>query len=224
MRHFALFTSHFALVCALVGCSNPAAKPIDNDPLLGPGSITPPSKAATAPPPSKAAGSVARLGQPSSDPRRELDQLPAPSPTTSTAALAAGVKQTLDSAPRLQIGDGSNAPKPSPVPDGGFVRGTGAAMTLQDPVPVNDPRRAPAPAPTASPYATYTQDQAFQLLASKGALLKQLNVAADGQWHFKCILPDRQNPLIVHTYEYAAPGDAMNAIRPVLDEIARDGR
>jgi hypothetical protein len=70
-----------------------------------------------------------------------------------------------------------------------------------------------------------TQDQAFQLLVAKGALLKKLDyLAADQQWHFVCILPDRQNPTIVHTYEHQAPGDAMNAIRPVLDEIARDGR
>jgi hypothetical protein len=223
MCRLVLCTWHLALLCVLAGCSNPAAKPIENDPLLGPGSVTPPSKTAAAPPPSKTAASVARPGQPSSDPRRELDQLPAPSPTTSTAALAAGVKQTLDTAPRLQIGDGNTTPKPAPVPDGGFVRGAG--MTLHDPLPANDPHRTPAPAPTTSPYATYTQDQAFQLLASKGALLKKIDyVAADGQWHFVCILPDRQNPTIVHTYEHAAAGDAMSAIRPVLEEIARDGR
>src|SRR5262245_29761254 len=80
------------LFLTAIGCGGAAVKPIDNDPLLGPGSTAPLSKA---PPPEKEKkSSVARPGPSPDDLRRQLNELPAPSPTTSNAELAAGRTQT----------------------------------------------------------------------------------------------------------------------------------
>jgi hypothetical protein len=226
---------------ALVGCSGSGAKPVENDPFLGGGKPVPPAVTT---------GGTASATGTSTGPAGELPELPAPSPKATTAGLASGVSQTLDTAPRLQIGSPST-PKP-----GGS--GVGQSPSVTPPISVPSPTdsaswqpqrgtsQGPLPAPTdtrttAVPVSTdphitgapaaagagrrqiATVEEGYRLLDQRGAM-HQLQPAENGESTFLCLVPDRQNKATFYRYESTVPGDPVNAVRAVIDKIERDGR
>jgi hypothetical protein len=228
---------------ALVGCSGSGARPVENDPFFGPGGGKPVPRTVTT-------GDTASTTGTTTGPAGELPELPAPNPKATTAGLASGVGQTLDTAPRLQIGTPST-PKPA-------GSGPGQSPSVTPPISVPSPTdsgawqpqrgtsQGPAAAPTdtrttAVPVSTdphitgepasgatgrrqiATPEEGYKLLDARGAL-HQLQTAENGQSTFQCLVPDRQNKATFYRYESTVPGDPVNAVRAVIDQIERDGR
>jgi hypothetical protein len=170
-------------------------------------------------------------------PRSELPELPAPNPKATTATLAAGVGQTLDTAPRLAISD---TPKPkTPVSGLGQPEGVPTGMSTNPVTPpivpsVWQPQRTSAQSPTPTPPAPpepgaagkrqiASVEEGYKLLEQRHAMHQLQKVDGD-QYTFQCLVPDRQNPATFHRYEATAPGDSLNAVRAVIEQIDRDGR
>jgi hypothetical protein len=204
-------------LCLLAGCrttSSPEPKQAPVDPLLGGPPI-----------PQKGTSS------PSSSPRADATPaLPAPSSSTSPAALANGAVPTLDPSRELSINDrGSGTPA---TPTGGW-RGPGSAaggapdVQLRPPVPAGQPGAPPRqdapPVPAAAPRVA-TFEQAEEALSARGVTWQRLETAADtGEWKFSCFIPNRANPNVHRTYE-ARARDQVAALQAVLDQIDREQR
>jgi hypothetical protein len=71
-----------------------------------------------------------------------------------------------------------------------------------------------------TPSNGVTWDQAKQLLQARGVIWHQLE-ARDGQWHFRCSIPDAADPSRSRTFE-AIAGDDLSAVRQVLETIDRE--
>jgi len=71
-----------------------------------------------------------------------------------------------------------------------------------------------------TPANGVTWDQAKQLLQARGVTWHQLE-ARDGQWHFRCSIPDAADPNRSRTFE-AIAGDDLSAVRQVLETIDRE--
>jgi hypothetical protein len=201
-------------VAMLAGCAD-FSQSIGMDPLLGGPPMRPASVASGAPSPS-APGPVSVLPLPSSN------------GTLSTATLAAGTPRPLDTNQDLRIG----APTASAGADGwarqgasenrGMAESSGA--TLQAPQPIGEPPPKrdlltvsnPGPGRDSSAGAG-ALEQALKELEARGALYQQL-VGANGEWKFRCSIPNRQNPQIQRTYEFK-DRDPVAAIRAVLNEL-----
>ncbi len=222
------------LLLLLVGCQGGGARNpsrgglVANDPLLGGGSPLPAGQA-TARGTDRApyAATVGRdLGQPAR-PAGPLPSLPSPSGSTSPAALASGATGTLDAAPALRIGSGTNTP-----PDADW-RGPGEAprhsyqSAPTGPVPPPGSDTTPAvtlPPLTLTSYQGNDQslDQLLRQVEARGAVQPRLD-KKDGEWIFSCRIPNRENPSLLHCYEVAADSNVA-AVQAVLDQIRQDRR
>jgi hypothetical protein len=63
----------------------------------------------------------------------------------------------------------------------------------------------------------FTWEQAQDQLRARGVNYQELE-NRDGQWHFVCSVPNRQNPNLSRFYE-ATAGDDLSAVKAVLDRI-----
>jgi hypothetical protein len=214
-----------ALVLLLAGCASedrPAS-----DPLVG----GPPARSATGRSPQAAAGALAGPTPP----------LPAPSSSTSPAALAPGAFQPLDPNRELRIGNGDTGSGTARTTStGNNWKGQNAqpGVTLNRPEPTTPetPPLRPEPKPearAAAPSGGVTlaggsrlmnYEQAEAVLTGKGVTWQRLETWGDaGEWKFSCSIPNRNNPNIRRTYE-ARAHDSLGALRAVLDQIDRDQR
>lgn len=203
-----------AALCLPAGCrsTSPEPKQAPIDPLLGG-------------PPLQQKGTSA----PSSSSRADATPaLPAPSSSTSPAALANGAVPSLDPSRELAINDrGTGAPV---TPTGGW-RGPGSAVggatpdvQLRPPQtagpPGVPPRQDAPPIPTGPRAASF--EQAEDLLRTRGVTWQRLETAADsGDWKFTCFVPNRTNPNVHRTYE-AQARDQLAALQAVIDQIDRE--
>jgi hypothetical protein len=217
-----LFLLPFAVLLLLAGCAGedrPSA-----DPLMG-GS---PARPAAGRPPQAAAGPT--------------PPLPAPSSSTSTAALAPGAFQPLDPNRDLRIGNGDAAGAGTKTASTGNNnwKGQGAqpGVTLNRPEPATPetPPLRPEPKPEVRGVApsggltlaggprTMSYEQAESVLTAKGVTWQRLETWGDaGEWKFSCSIPNRNNPNIRRTYE-ARAHDSLGALRAVLDQIDKEQR
>ncbi|HXG08996.1 MAG TPA: hypothetical protein VNK04_04340 [Gemmataceae bacterium] len=145
--------------------------------------------------------------------------LPAPTSSTSPAALAGGVFQPLDPRPEFRTtGRGAGPSWKGP--------GTAGAV-LQPPEPVAEglPRSDPGPAPGFTLVGgprPLTYEQAQTLLQARGVTWQRLEAGPEpGEWKFSCSIPNRQNPQIRRFYEAKAQ-DPITAIRAVLEQMDRE--
>lgn len=164
-----------------------------------------------------------------------LPDLPAPAHTTSQAALAAGVNQSLDTSPSLRIpaGLGTTVSNPNGAAGPGVSLSQPQPITTSNaatPIPVSVPG-APvtshaSPAGLATPAKPLRKEDyamAQQTLASRGVLKQKLEDLGNDVWRFSCSLADRQAPNVIHRYQAEATGNhGLTAIWAVLDEIDRD--
>ncbi len=148
-----------------------------------------------------------QLRAPAGDPLLDRDsRLPAtrtdastpPSTTlgTTPAALSGGTPGNLSNDNNLAIDDRRTRPY-QPVAQTRWSGNTVSGET---------PNRAPM-----------TWEQARDLLRLRGATWQQLEFR-DGEWHFRCAIPNPQQPTYSRQYE-ARAADDMSAIRAVLERI-----
>ncbi len=193
--------------------TSPEPKQAPVDPLLG----GPPVQKGT--PPSAAPRADATPG------------LPAPSSSTSPAALANGAVPSLDPNRELSINDRNTGTAATPT--GGW-RGPGSTaaggapdVQLRPPVPAGAPTAPPRqdapPLPAATPRVA-TFEQAEDALRARGVTWQRLETAPDtGEWKFSCFIPSRDNPSVHRTYE-ARARDQVAALQAVLEQIDREQR
>jgi hypothetical protein len=216
-----LFLFPLVLFPLFAGCAS-EDRPT-NDPLVG----GPPARPAPGRSPQTVAGTAAG----------PTPALPAPSSSTSPAALAPGSFQPLDSNRELRIGNGDSSNVKTTM-TGNNWKGQNApsGVTLNRPEPAT-PESAPLrpePRPEvrgAAPSGALTfaggnrmmsYEQAEAVLTAKGVTWQRLETWGDaGEWKFSCSIPNRNNPNIRRTYE-ARSNDSLGALRAVLDQIDRD--
>jgi hypothetical protein len=196
------------LLCSCAG-DNHSAPP---DPLLGAAGVSPTGQAAA---PSKAPAATGTL-----------PALPAPTALTSNAALTAGGPRPLEGGHELRIGTATGntggvawAGQGSP---GGTVPGRPDGVA--QPVARGDG----APATALIPSGGSARMEAFEplqaQLVARGITWQRLE-SVDGEWHFSCSVPSRQNPNLSHTYEARSRDpQGLAAIRAALDQIDKEQR
>ena len=214
---FSVFPILLLAGCGHFGNSRPA--PSNNilspgDPLLG----VPPVKAAsyTTPPATEPENTT-------SNPNNVSTTMPAPSSTTSPAALAAGGHPSLDATHDLRIPNGQ------PPRDAwrGQSSDAGIALNKPEPAPPAAPPPGNDPRPGTSVVLTggssiVSFDQAWAALRARGITWSVLesNDAAN-EWKFACWIPNRQNPDVHRSYEASGP-DPLGVLRAVLAKIDQD--
>jgi hypothetical protein len=194
------------LLCSCAG-DNHTAAPVD--PLLGTTGAPPAGQAAA---PSKAPAATGTL-----------PPLPPPTSLTSNAALTAGGPRPLEGGHELRIGTTTGS-------TGGAWAGQGSQVGT---VPGRADGVAQPVARGASPQATglllsgsgARQESFEQLqaeLVARGITWQRFE-CVDGEWHFSCSVPSRQNPNLSHTYEARSRDpQGLAAIRAALDQIEKD--
>jgi hypothetical protein len=197
----------FGLVCLVVplviGCSS--ATPQKNDPLLGSTPVPVPKNA------------------PEAKESRGVPDLPAPSASTSPAALAGAVVPQLDGGKDLRIG--SDAGNRSGAP----------GVTLSRPQPIDsnsgpgaraEPVTPSAIIPAGGPAPITSIDAGLRLLEARGVKGFRLEYLRDSnQWRCSCSVASRQNPSsnVKQTFD-ARAADAVSAVRAVVEQVERDNR
>lgn len=229
------------LSCTLVsGCKLTGDK-VEGDPLKG-DLVRPPT------PPTASKEAAPSSASSSSSP--SLPEIPSPATVTSTAALAGGVKQTLDPHPVLvsntngaDLNPGILLSPPQPVNDPpaasspgdeGPVSLTGQVVPLpSEPVPQSSAFGAVEAAGTRPIDPGFTQAppapvlQSFAQLEaeerSRGVSLHEgpTQIGPD-LWEFSCFVPDPQHPNQATCFTARAPGEGgLAAVRKVLADIDR---
>ena len=207
LASFVLGTSSLVLG----GCAN-QDRPAANDPLLGG-------------PPLKQPGRVAAPAP--GTPVASVPSLPAPSTSTSTAALASGTAQPLDATHDLRIGGAGGSTGGTPVsatPADDWKGQAPGGVVLRGPEMASPP---PAPAGSGITLvggvrvASFEQAQA--ILRARGVARQRLELDG-GRWRFSCWIPNRQNPDINHMYESPPAADPVSALQAVIDQIERELR
>ena len=152
--------------------------------------------------------------------------MPAPSSTTSTAALASGGHPSLDATHDLRIGTADSQPPRDAwrgqSSDTGVVVSGPQPNPTQESVVRNDPRPQNGYVLTSGASAMFTFDQAWAALRARGMTWSCLESGDNpSDWRFACWIPNRQNPDIHRTYE-AAGADPLGVLRAVLAKIDQD--
>jgi hypothetical protein len=152
--------------------------------------------------------------------------MPAPSSTTSTAALAGGGHPSLDATHDLRIGAADTQPPRDAwrgqSSDTGVVVSGPQPNPTQESVVRNDPRPQNGYVLTSGASAMFTFDQAWAALRARGMTWSCLESGDNpSDWRFACWIPNRQNPDIHRTYE-AAGADPLGVLRAVLAKIDQD--
>ncbi len=199
MRFFLLVSLSPGLL-VLCSCSQANRRPADaGDPIVGaaPAPVPVPATATNGPTnnPNPAPGGLATPPIPVST-----------GPTKSPAALAIGLPAPLPGGADLRIADAGTS-------------GTnGATLRQPEPTPIVPVARGVASG--SAPVTTY--EQAQTILAARGVKWQRLEtVGENGEWHFSCSIPNRQNAYISRTYEAKATRD-IAAIQAVLEQIEHD--
>jgi hypothetical protein len=221
-KHVPLISLSVFLILLMAGCGhfgNSRPAPSNNilspgDPLLG----VPPVKAAsyTTPPAIEPENTTSNSNNVSTT-------MPAPSSTTSPAALAAGGHPSLDATHDLRIPNGQ------PPRDAWRGQSSDAGIALNKPEPAppaaappgNDPRPGTSVVLTGG-SSIVSFDQAWAALRARGMTWSVLesNDAAN-EWKFACWIPNRQNPDVHRSYEASGP-DPLGVLRAVLAKIDQD--
>jgi len=63
-----------------------------------------------------------------------------------------------------------------------------------------------------------TMDQAKEQLKARGVTWHQLEMGSDGLWHFRCTMPDPENPGVSRVYETSDTSD-LNAVKKALANL-----
>ncbi len=201
----------------LAGCAG-APRKAGDDPLLG---------KLPAVPVAPAAGAVAKGEQ------GPLAALPAPSSSTSPAALANAAVPKLDGDRELRIGPPPSAKLGGPSGDeGGKGRPTAEApgkATISKPEPLRaaaDLAKAPTLQPVTMAGGTtvlvQSVDHGLTILEGRGMKAFRLELQRDtGQWRCTCSLPDRQNPSLKKTYDTQAR-DRLAALRALIEQVEKE--
>jgi hypothetical protein len=205
--------SFFLVSLTLIGCSmtkGASANP-KSDPLLGGPPIKPVSY--TTPPNTQAI----------------VPQSPAaPSNSMSTAELASGIHQPLDTNHDLRMGNQNN-PNNQPPGDGWRPQGGSSAPSVAlnrpEPIPDVDSRPMPGSGPNVmltSGGAATGVDPLLDQLKARGMVWFKMEMNAEtGEWDLSCAIPNRQNPDVQRTYEVRAK-DPASGLRAVIERIDRD--
>jgi hypothetical protein len=190
-----------------LGCAGDNHTAAPPDPLLGTSGVQPAAPGAATPKPAAGTGSAA------------LPALPAPNAVTSPAALAGGGPRPIDATHELRIATTTGTP--------GGAAWVGPASSGGG-VPAQPMSRGADAAPatglvlSGGTVRNETFEQLQAQLVARGIAWQRLE-CVDGEWHFSCSVPNRQNPNLNHTYE-ARAHDGTAAIRAVLDQIDREQR
>jgi hypothetical protein len=133
------------------------------------------------------------------------------------------------------------------MPGGGTARGVApGGGVLEAPQPVSEstsnlPPVAPAEAnlqrtaasvpaiaaSSASSTAALTFEQAQQILKQYGVTWQRLETWGDqGQWKFRCSIPNPSNPSVNRWFETTKPlpNDPLTAVRAVIDQLQKEQR
>jgi hypothetical protein len=197
----------------LTGCKSSSKQSgASGDPLFG----SPPVKQTGYTPP------------PSPDTRNNSvsSTMPAPSSTTSTAALAGGGHPSLDATHDLRIGSADTQPPRDAwrgqSSDTGIVVSAPQPTTAPEASVRNDARPPNGFTLTGGSSAVMSFDQAWAALRTRGMTWSCLESGDNpSDWRFACWIPNRQNPDIHRTYE-AAGADPLMVLRAVLAKIDQD--
>lgn len=214
------------LGCALLPGCKLVHEPAEGDPLKG--DLYKPPAAATAS--RESASPVPSRSNP-------LPELPAPATTTSTAALASGVKQTLDPNPVLASNSSDPGPTtgillsrpqplnntpaapPSPSEDSPVVL-TGQVVPIpSEGAPQTSSFGAPVPPATAPPpdpgFVSAGPAPSLQSFAQVDAELRARGViwhedpteVSPNLWRFACVIADPNDPTSNRRFGATAPGE-----------------
>jgi hypothetical protein len=197
------------LGCAL-GCNTPK-RSANNDPLLGGGPAVQPTGYTNQP-----KNSV------KNDYQIEPPPMTSPYSTTSTAALAAGVYQPIDSSREVRIPRNTN-------PDAGNSswigknKATETGIVLNQPEPLADSDLRPDVKRNEAVLTSTTNSSTVEQLLSQLRQRKPIWMALDlsqetGEWKCTYIVPNPQKPGVQRTYE-AYSKDAATAVRAVLERL-----
>jgi hypothetical protein len=172
--------------------------------------------------------------------------LPATHSLTSPAALAGGTTPTPENPRDLRITGGTPI-VPASMPGGGTARGVApGGGVLEAPQPVSEStsnlptvasaeanlQRTAASVPaiaasSASSTAALTFEQAQQILKQYGVTWQRLETWGDqGQWKFRCSIPNPTNPSVNRWFETTKPlpYDPLTAVRAVIDQLQKEQR
>jgi hypothetical protein len=146
----------------------------------------------------------------------------------STAELAAGIHQPLDTNHDLRIGNPNN-PNDATTGDGWHPQGNsgGPSIALNRPEPIAnvDSRPSSGPGPSAmltSGGATSGVDPLLDQLKSRGMVWFKMEMNAEtAEWDLSCAIPNRQNADVQRTYEVRAK-DPASGLRAVIERVDRD--
>jgi hypothetical protein len=223
-----------AVATALIGCTGDYG--FKGDPFLG-------GQAANAPQLQYTPGTS---GSPSAQTAAgQVPPLPATHSLTSAAALAGGTTPTPEIPRDLRISGGVPI-VPASMPGGGTARGAAPGGVLEAPQPVPESTsNLPSVAPTdpqfqrtaasspaiaassTSPTAALTFEQAQQILKQYGVTWQRLETVGDqGQWKFRCSIPNPANRSVNRWYETTRPlpYDPLTAVRAVIDQLQKEQR
>jgi hypothetical protein len=136
--------------------------------------------------------------------------LPAPSGSTTPAALATGTVPSF------------NAARPGSSGPAGVWREPTSGAILGAPEPARGTQPSGPLTLMSGPGSVQTIDQGLKALELRGAKGFRLELQRDtGQWRCSCSVPNRQNPAYKQTYDTTA-ADPLSAVRAVVDQIARE--
>jgi hypothetical protein len=152
--------------------------------------------------------------------------MPAPSSTTSTAALASGGHPSLDATHDLRIASNDTPPRDAwrgQAGDPAIVLNRPEAMpTTPDAAAPNNTRPANGIMLTGASAGIVSFDQAWGALRARGMTWSVLESGDNAnEWKFACWIPNRQNPDIHRSYE-AGGNDPLGVLRMVLAKIDQD--
>jgi hypothetical protein len=203
-------------IATTIGCNNDSRLK-SGDPLAGGG----------APIPTRNESPAATAGN---NQRGTVPPMPAPSSSTSTAALAAGGFQPLDPTRDLRIGNGD-----SRTPEGGTrVPVAGSTAVLNPPKSTTD--RAPTGLLTSDPKANSSiqpvgaasggsNDAVLELLKARGVTWYRVEASPENtsEFKFSCSVPNPNNPNVRRMYEAHGP-DQRSAMLAVLKQMDEERR
>jgi hypothetical protein len=176
----------------------------------------------------------------------EVPPLPATHSLTSPAALASGTTPTPENPRDLRISGGTSV-VPASMAGSGTARGAapgGGVLEAPQPVPETTSNLPPAASPdanfqrtaasspaiaasSASATAVMTFEQAQQILKQYGVTWQRLETWGDqGQWKFRCSIPNPSNPSVNRWFETTKPlpYDPLTAVRAVIDQLHKEQR
>jgi hypothetical protein len=197
----------------LCSCAGDNQKTAPADPLLGTAGVPVTGQAAA---PSKAAAA----------PAGALPPLPAPTSLTSNAALTAGGPRPLEAGHELRIGTGTEHPGGAAWAGQGSQAGPapGRSDVVAQPVARGDGAPATGILLSGGGARVESFDQLQAQLVARGITWQRFE-CVEGEWHFSCSVPSRQNPNLSHTYEARSRDpQGLAAIRAALDQIDKEQR